>query len=85
MRGPAGDLRAASPVLRVPRRGVRRAAAAPAAERGIRSKEGWDKLPAGVDEPSRLTIGTLRLTLALALVLPAAYLIAVWAMAGKPS
>jgi hypothetical protein len=83
----------------------------------IRSKEGWDKLPAGVDEPSWLTIGTLiadagglvllvslvvggvgvyrlrtgrgegllRLTLALALVLLAAYLIAVWAMAGKPS
>ena len=82
----------------------------------IRSKEGWDDLPAGVDQPSWLDIGSiisdagglilllsliaggagvyrlrerkgaglLRLTLALSIVLLAAYLVAVWAMAGKP-
>jgi hypothetical protein len=83
----------------------------------IRSKEGWDDLPEGVDEPSGLTTGSviadvggvillvglavgglgvyrlregkgsalLSLTLALSLVLLAAYVVAVWAMAGKPN
>jgi hypothetical protein len=83
----------------------------------IRSKEGWDDLPQGVDEPSGLTTGSviadvggvillvalavgglgvyrlradkgsalLSLTLALLLVLLAAYVVAVWAMAGKPN
>jgi hypothetical protein len=82
----------------------------------IRSKEGWDDLPEGVDEPGWLTTGQviadaggllllltliaggvgvyqlragkgsglLRATLVLSLVLIAAYLVAVWAMAGKP-
>ena len=83
----------------------------------IRSKEGWDDLPRGVDDPSWLTTGSviadaggvillvalivggfgiyrlregegstlLRATLALSLVLLAAYVVAVWAMAGKPA
>jgi hypothetical protein len=83
----------------------------------IRSKEGWNDLAQGVDEPSWLTTGSwiadaggvillvalivggfgvyrlsegkghtlLRATLALALVLLVAYVVAVWAMAGKPS
>jgi hypothetical protein len=82
----------------------------------IRSKEGWDDLPAGIDEPSWLTTGSviadaggvillvaliaggfglyrlregkgsglLQATLVLSLVLLAAYVVAVWAMAGKP-
>jgi hypothetical protein len=82
----------------------------------IRSKEGWDDLPSGVDEPSWLTTGSviadaggvillvaliaggfgvyrlregkgsglLQATLVLSLVLLAAYVVAVWAMAGKP-
>jgi hypothetical protein len=82
----------------------------------IYSKEGFDDLPAGVDDPGWLTlgftigdagglilvvslivggVGTRRLqrgqgagllnaTLVLSLVLLAAYLVAIWAMAGKP-
>jgi len=83
----------------------------------IYSKEGWDDLPAGVDDPGWLVTGIvigdagapillvslivggvgvyrlrqgkgsglLKATLALSLVLLAAYVVAVWAMAGKPS
>jgi hypothetical protein len=83
----------------------------------IRSKEGWDDLPQGIDEPNWLTTGSviadvggvillvalivggfgvyrlregkgktlLTVTLALSLVLLAAYVVAVWAMAGKPN
>jgi hypothetical protein len=82
----------------------------------IASKEGWDKLPQGVDDPTWLTTGAiiadlgglvllvslivggvgvrrlrqgkgaglLRATLVLSLVLLAAYVVAIWAMAGKP-
>jgi hypothetical protein len=82
----------------------------------IYSKEGWDDLPEGVDEPAWLGIGylaadlgglilflslivggvgvyrmregkgsgLLKVTLVLSLVLLAAYVIAAWAMAGKP-
>jgi hypothetical protein len=82
----------------------------------IRSKEGWDDLPKGVDQPSWLDTGSiiadtgglillvsliaggvgiyrlrrgngaslLKVTLALSLVLLAAYLVAVWAMSAKP-
>jgi hypothetical protein len=82
----------------------------------IYSKEGWDDLPEGIDEPAWLGIGwifadlgglvllvslivggigvrqlrsgkgsgLLRVTLVLALVLLAAYVVAAWAMAGKP-
>ena len=82
----------------------------------IYSKEGWDDLPEGVDEPAWLGVGyiaadlgglilllsliaggvgvyrmregkgsgLLKVTLVLSLVLLAAYLIAAWAMAGKP-
>ena len=81
------------------------------------SKEGWDDLPEGVDDPTWLTIGyivadlgallllaslivggigvyrmrdgkgtgLLKATLALSIVIIAAGLVAVWAMAGKPS
>lgn len=83
----------------------------------IYSKEGWDDLPPGVDDPGWLTTGAiiadagglillvslvvggagvyrlrkqqgsglLKATLALSIVLLAAYLVAVWAMAGKPA
>ena len=83
----------------------------------IYSKEGWDDLPEGVDEPAWLVIGyivadlgallllasliiggigvyrlrdgkgsrLLKTTLVLSIVLIAAGLVAVWAMAGKPS
>lgn len=82
----------------------------------IYSREGWDDLPEGVDDPGWLTIGAiigdagglillialilggvgvyrlragkgaglLRATLILSLVLLTAYVVAVWAMAGKP-
>jgi hypothetical protein len=82
----------------------------------IYSKEGWDDLPEGVDEPAWLGIGyvladagglillvslvvgglgvyrlregkgsgLLKATLALSLLLLAVYLVAAWAMAGKP-
>jgi hypothetical protein len=82
----------------------------------IYSKEGWDDLPEGVDDPAWLNTGRviadlggvvllvtlivggigvsqlrqgkgaglLKVTLVLAIVLLAAYVIAVWAMAGKP-
>jgi hypothetical protein len=82
----------------------------------IYSREGWDDLPAGVDEPGWLSTGAaigdfgggvllislivggvgvyrlragkgsglLKATLVLSLVLLAAYVVAVWAMAGKP-
>ena len=82
----------------------------------IYSREGWDDLPAGVDDPGWLTLGTivgdvgglilfiglilggvgmyrlragkgaglLKATLVLSLILVAAYLVAVWAMTGKP-
>jgi hypothetical protein len=82
----------------------------------IYSKEGWDDLPEGVDDPTWLGIGflvadlgglilivslvaggvgvyrlrqgegsgLLKVTLALSLLLLAAYLVAAWAMAGKP-
>jgi hypothetical protein len=82
----------------------------------ISSKEGWDDLPEGVDDPTWLGIGflvadlgglillvslvaggvgvyrlrkgkgsgLLKVTLALSLILLAAYLVAAWAMAGKP-
>jgi hypothetical protein len=82
----------------------------------IYSKEGWDDLPEGVDEPAWLGIGylaadlgglilavalvvgglgvyrlrersgsnLLKVTLVLSLVLLAAYVVAVWAMTGKP-
>ena len=82
----------------------------------IYSKEGWDDLPEGVDDPTWLGIGflaadlgglilllsliaggvgvyrlkagkgsgLLKVTLVLSLVLLAAYLVAAWAMAGKP-
>jgi hypothetical protein len=82
----------------------------------IYSKEGWDDLPEGVDDPTWLGIGfltsdlgglilllsliaggvgvyrmrngkgsgLLKVTLALSLVLLAAYVAAVWAMAGRP-
>jgi hypothetical protein len=82
----------------------------------IYRREGWDDLPAGVDEPGWLSTGAaigdfgggvllislivggvgvyrlragkgsglLRVTLALSLLLLAAYVVAVWAMAGKP-
>ncbi len=83
----------------------------------IYSKEGWDDLPEGVDEPGWLTLGAiigdagglvllaalgvgglglrrqratgdtglLRVSLGLSVVLLAAYLVAVWAMAGRPN
>ena len=82
----------------------------------IYSKEGWDDLPEGVDDPGWLATGAiigdvggfillvslivggvgvyrlrkgkgsglLKTTLVLSLVLLAAYLVAAWAMAGKP-
>jgi len=82
----------------------------------IYSKEGWDDLPEGIDEPAWLGIGWimadagglillislavggfgmyrlregsgagfLKATMILSLVLLAAYVVAVWAMAGKP-
>jgi len=82
----------------------------------IYRREGWDDLPAGVDEPGWLSTGAaigdfgggvllislivggvgvyrlragkgsglLRVTLALSLLLLAAYVVAVWAMGGKP-
>jgi hypothetical protein len=82
----------------------------------IYTKEGWDDLPEGVDEPAWLGIGLLvadlggliflislvvggigmyrlragkgsgllKATMILSLVLLAAYVLAVWAMAGKP-
>jgi hypothetical protein len=82
----------------------------------IYSKEGWDDLPEGADEPGWLGVGylaadlgglillvslivggigvyrlregkgsgLLKATLVLSLVLLAAYVIAVWAMSGKP-
>jgi hypothetical protein len=82
----------------------------------IYSREGWDDLPEGVDDPGWLNTGRiiadlgglvllvalivggigvsqlrqgkgsglLRATLILAIVLLAAYVVAVWAMAGKP-
>lgn len=82
----------------------------------IYSKEGWDDLPSGVDEPGWLGIGfiaadagaliliaalivggigsrrllegrgagLLRATLILSVILLVAYLIAIWAMTGKP-
>jgi hypothetical protein len=82
----------------------------------IYSKEGYDKLPEGVDEPGWLSAGAiiadiggpillvslvvggigvyrlrdgqgfglLKTTLVLSIVLLAAYVVAVWAMAGKP-
>jgi hypothetical protein len=82
----------------------------------IYSKEGWDDLPEGLDEPAWLGIGyvladlgglilllalvaggvgvrrlrdgrgagLLRVTLILSLVALAAYVVAVWAMTGKP-
>jgi hypothetical protein len=82
----------------------------------IYSKEGWDELPEGVDDPGWLAAGAiigdlgglillvslivgavglyrlregkgsglLKATMVLSLVLLAAYLVAVWAMAGKP-
>jgi hypothetical protein len=82
----------------------------------IYSKEGWDDLPEGVDDPTWLGIGflvadlgglilivsliaggigvyrlrkgkgsgLLKVTLVLSFVLLAAYLVAAWAMAGKP-
>jgi hypothetical protein len=83
----------------------------------IYSKEGWDDLPSGIDQPSWLDIGSLiadiggvillvsliaggvgvrrlrggkgagllKATLVLSIVLLAAYVVAVWAMAGKPT
>ena len=83
----------------------------------ISSKEGWDDLPEGVEDPTWLGIGylaadlgglilllslivggigvyrlrngkgsgLLKVTLVLSFVLLAAYLVAVWAMAGKPA
>jgi hypothetical protein len=82
----------------------------------IYSREGWDDLPEGVDDPGWLSTGAiiadagglillvslvvggvgvhrlragkgagwLKATLVLSLVLLAAYVVAVWAMAGKP-
>ena len=82
----------------------------------IYSEEGWDDLPAGVEDPGWLTLGfvigdtgglillgaliaggigtrrlrdgrgdgLLRATLVLSVVLLLAYLVAIWAMAGKP-
>jgi hypothetical protein len=82
----------------------------------IYSKEGWDDLPEGVDDPGWLSTGAfigdiggpilaislivggigvyrlrqgrgsglLKATLVLSLILLAAYVVAVWAMAGKP-
>jgi hypothetical protein len=82
----------------------------------IYTKEGWDDLPAGVDDPTWLGLGfvigdtgglilfaalivggigtrrlndgrgsgLLRATLILSVILLVAYLIAIWAMAGKP-
>jgi hypothetical protein len=82
----------------------------------IYSREGWDDLPEGVDDPTWLSLGAaigdlgglillialilggvgvyrlrrdqgsglLRATLILSIVLLAAYVVAVWAMAGKP-
>ena len=82
----------------------------------IYTKEGWDDLPAGIDDPGWLSMGfiigdtgglilfatliaggvgtrrlregrgagLLRATLVLSVVLLAAYLVAIWAMAGKP-
>ena len=82
----------------------------------IYSREGWDDLPDGVDDPAWLGIGLitadlgglillvsliaggvgvyrlregkgaglLKVTLVLSLVLLAAYVVAVWVMAGKP-
>jgi hypothetical protein len=82
----------------------------------IYSKEGWDDLPEGVDDPTWLGIGyvvadlgglillvslivggvgmyrlragkgsgLLKATMILSLLLLAAYVVAVWAMAGKP-
>jgi hypothetical protein len=83
----------------------------------ISSKEGWDDLPEGVDDPTWLGIGylvadlgglilivslvaggigvyrlrqgkgsgLLKVSLGLSLLLLAAYLVAAWAMAGKPA
>jgi len=83
----------------------------------ISSKEGWDKLPQGVDRPTWLDVGSiiadlgglilvvslvtggigvrrlrdgkgaglLQATLVLSIVLLAAYVVAIWAMAGKPN
>ena len=83
----------------------------------IFSKEGWDDLPEGVDDPTWIGIGRmvgdlggivflvslviggigvyqlragkgsglLKVTLAFSVVLLAAYVVAVWAMSGKPS
>jgi hypothetical protein len=83
----------------------------------IYSREGWDDLPQGFDDPGWLTTGAfiadigglilivalvvggvgvywlrdgrgsslLKATLVLSVVLLAAYLVAVWAMAGKPN
>lgn len=83
----------------------------------IYRKEGWDDLPAGVDDPDWLGIGyviadagalillislilggvgmyrlrtgrgsgLLKATLVLSIILLVAYLIAVWAMSGKPT
>ena len=83
----------------------------------IYSREGWDDLPEGFDDPAWLATGAfiadigglillvalvvggvgvyrlregkgsslLRATLVLSIVLLAAYLVAVWAMAGKPN
>jgi hypothetical protein len=83
----------------------------------IYTKEGWDDLPAGIDDPTWLGIGfmladaggliliislilggigtrrlregrgagLLRATLVLSVLMLLAYLVAVWAMAGKPN
>jgi ABC-type maltose transport system permease subunit len=83
----------------------------------IYTKEGWDELPEGIDDPTwlatgaiigdvgglvlvlalivggigvrrlrlRSSTGLLTATLVLSLILLAAYLVAVWAMAGKPA
>ena len=83
----------------------------------IYSKQGWDDLPDGIDEPAWLEIGytaadlgglillvslivggigvyrlradkgsgLLRATMILSLILLAAYVVAAWAMAGKPN
>ena len=82
----------------------------------VYTREGWDDLPEGTDDPGWLTTGAiigdlggpillisliaggvgvyrlregkgaglLKVTLALSLVLLAAYVVAVWAMSGKP-
>ena len=83
----------------------------------IYTKEGWDDLPSGVDDPGWLNLGFIigdtgglilfvslivggigthrlregrgaglvRATLILSVVLLAAYLVAIWAMSGKPN